>query len=90
MTIAELQKKYGYHKMQQLINSGEAYKSRSLCAVAFALIRAGACYLHKHTVFTAWDGREIAPQSLYASGEEGTLQFVRKFYKQFKDDQETI
>lgn len=71
----------GYHKMQELIDSGLVWKLEgSMGREAMALLESGACMLPKKS-YRDYYGNKIPSRDELKSGTKGTYQNSLNFYK---------
>lgn len=71
----------GYHKMQELIDSGLVWKLEgSMGREAMALLESGACMLPKKS-YRDYYGNKIPSRDELKSGTKGTYKNSLNFYK---------
>jgi hypothetical protein len=83
-TILKLQKEMGYHELQQLINSGIAWKLEgSIGRAAMDALRSGACML-PNSVHYDYYGNRIPSVDEVEKGTTGSIENMKKFYAKFR------
>jgi hypothetical protein len=84
MTIKEitnLQKDHGYLELQEMINTGIAWKLEgSIGREAMAALESGACYLPTQT-HKDYYGNVIPDRNLLEDGTKGTLLNSKRFWE---------
>ena len=79
-TIEKLQKDYGFAKMQEMINSGLAWKLEgSVGREAMRLLESGACMLPKE-FRTDYYGNRIPSRDVLKAGTKGTFKNSQNFW----------
>jgi hypothetical protein len=80
-TIAKLQKEYGFSEMQEMINSGTAWRMEgSVGREASSLLESGACMLPKEFRSDAY-GNRVPSRDVLKQGTKGTYQNCVKFWQ---------
>jgi hypothetical protein len=84
-TITALQKQYGFADMQEMINSGMAWKLEgSVGREAMALLESGACMLPK-TAHKDYYGNIVPSRDVLKKGTKGTFQNSQAFWQGVED-----
>lgn len=84
-TIKKMQDEYGYTQLQELINSGTAWKMEgSMGRTAMSALQSGACMLPKKSFFDAY-GNKVPSRDELKEGSTGTYQNTIKFYSSIID-----
>lgn len=79
--IKLLQSDYGYQEMQDMINSGIAWKMEgSIGRQAMSLLECGACMLPKE-MHKDYYGNTIPSREMLAEGTKGTLSNSQRFWQ---------
>ena len=80
-TITALQKKHGFDKMQESINSGMAWKMEgSVGREAMALLDSGACMLPKEFKMDYY-GNRVPSRDVLKPGTKGTFKNSQTFWQ---------
>tara|TARA_R110000787_G_scaffold284826_1_gene399070 strand:- start:497 stop:799 length:303 start_codon:yes stop_codon:yes gene_type:complete len=80
-SIKKLQKDYGFDEMQNLINSGTAWKMEgSFGRQAMELLNSGACMLPK-SFKNDYYGNRIPSRDVLKAGSKGTYQNSKTFWE---------
>jgi hypothetical protein len=80
-SITRLQKEYGFKEMQDMINSGQAWKMEgSYGREAMRLLESGACMLPTKTLFDSY-GNQVPNRLHLIKGTKGTYQNSVKFWE---------
>lgn len=83
--ITELQEMHGLKQMQDLINSGEAWKMEgSYGRAAMANLESGACMLPTESHRDYW-GNTVPSRDMLQDGTKGTLQNSINFWTAVED-----
>lgn len=78
--IKKLQKEYGYSEMQEMINSGLAWRMEgSIGRQAMSLLECGACMLPKK-MYRDYYGNTIPSREMLKEGTKGTFSNCQKFW----------
>ena len=78
--INEFQEAYGYKELQDLINSGNAWKLEgSVGRSAMNALESGACYLPTKT-YRDYYGNVVPSRDLLKKGTKGTLLNSQRFW----------
>lgn len=78
--IKKLQSEYGYSDMQDLINSGTAWRMEgSIGRQAMSLLECGACMLPKE-MHKDYYGNTIPSREMLREGTKGTYQNCKDFW----------
>jgi hypothetical protein len=78
--INEFQEAYGYKELQDLINSGAAWKMEgSVGRASMAALESGACYLPK-VFHKDYYGNTIPSREALQEGTKGTLLNSKRFW----------
>ena len=79
--IKELQNQYGYSDMQEMINSGTAWRMEgSIGREAMSLLECGACMLPKE-MHKDYYGNTIPSREMLKEGTKGTFSNSEKFWQ---------
>jgi len=79
-TIKKMQDEYGYTDLQELINTGIAWKMEgSVGRTAMSALQSGACMLPKESYFDTY-GSKVPSRDELKEGSTGTYQNTVKFY----------
>jgi hypothetical protein len=79
-TIYKLQREYGVAEMQEMINTGLAWKMEgSVGRTAMAMLRSGACMLPKEPVVDAY-GNRVPSRDEVVSGTLGSFENSVNFW----------
>ncbi|MHA2270107.1 MAG: hypothetical protein ACXAB8_20140 [Promethearchaeota archaeon] len=80
-TIKRLQKDYGFAEMQEMINTGQAWKMEgSVGREAMALLESGACMLPKEFKVDYY-GNNIPSRDVLKEGTKGTYKNSKRFWE---------
>ena len=83
--ITELQEAHGLKQMQDLINSGDAWRLEgSYGRAAMANLESGACMLPKES-HRDYYGNTVPSRDMLQDGSKGTLQNSINFWTDFED-----
>lgn len=78
--IEQRQKAYGFDKMQEMINTGQAWKMEgSVGREAMRLLESGACMLPKEFK-TDYYGNRVPSRDVLQAGTKGTLRNCQDFW----------
>lgn len=79
-TIKKMQDEYGYTDLQELINTGLAWRMEgSVGRTAMSSLQSGACMLPKESFRDAY-GNKVPSRDELKEGSTGTYQNTVKFY----------
>lgn len=84
-TIKKMQDEYGYTPLQELINTGTAWKMEgSVGRTAMSALQSGACMLPKEVHYDAY-GNKVPSRDMLKEGSTGTYQNSVKFYSEITE-----
>ena len=83
--IEAMQKTYGFDKMQEMINAGQAWRMEgSVGREAMRLLESGACMLPKEFK-TDYYGNRVPSRDVLQAGSKGTLKNSQNFWAGVED-----
>ena len=79
--IKKLQNEYGYSDMQEMINSGIAWRMEgSIGRQAMSLLECGACMLPKE-IHRDYYGNQVPSRDMLKDGTKGTFGNCKRFWQ---------
>jgi hypothetical protein len=88
--IRQLQKQFGYHHWQDLIDNGRVWSLEGTAGrTASDLLEAGICFLPEIRHYDYW-GNIVPARSDLKAGTKGTLENAKNFWASVKNGETTL